>query len=472
LFYAELLMDAGCTAWTSQLAAAILGDEIVARREWVFFTNPNNPIEVLNWLRTYVAADAPVPARSRQALKFALHGKDSTREGFRNTCESARRFAQRLGMPEDVQAALFSVFEQWDGKGPHGTVGESIPIVSRIVYVTSFLEAFSSIGGRSATTLLAEKKRGNAFDPVVVDAFLSLAEDEVFWDGLEQESAWTSVSGLEPPSPYQFLREDQLEDVALAFADFADLKTFYTAGHSRRTADLAESMARQLRLPHDDVSTIRRAAMMHDIGLVTVPSFVLQKPNAKLTTVEWEGLRLHPYQGERILARVPAFEPVLPLVAAHHERMDGQGYYRGLSGSQIPLGARVIAVADQFDTLTHETPDHPALPLEDTLNRIQSEMSRGFWPDAVEALGQVVQGGGHGRRMEKVKVREWPAGLTDREVEIVRLLTRGLSRREMAAQLFLSEHTVRHHLEHIYNKIGVSTRVAATLFAVEQGLLD
>jgi HD-GYP domain-containing protein (c-di-GMP phosphodiesterase class II) len=472
LYYAELLMDAGCTAWTSHLAASIMSDEIVARREFYFFTDPSHPLEIWSWVKDYLGAGAPIQVKAQRLLNFALHGRERVREGFRNTCEVAGRFAQRLGMSEAVQTALLSIFEQWDGSGPNGVPGERIPITSRIVYATSFLETFHRTAGRQAAIRLAEQRKGNAFDPAVVDAFIFLSRQDAFWAGLEQESVWTTVLAMEPPSPYQNLRADKLEDVALAFADFADLKSFYTAGHCRRVGDLADGIAGQMRLPTEEVATIRRAALMHDVGLVAVSSFALHKPPERLTAAEWESLRLHPYHGERILSRVPVLAPVVPLVAAHHERMDGSGYYRGLCGAQIPLGARVIAVADRFDDLSHEAPDHPALDLEQVMKRMSQEAGHDLSPDVFEVLArQVGTDGSASRARRKLHPREWPAGLTDREVEILRLLAKGLSRREMAQQLYLSEHTVRHHLEHIYNKIEVSTRVAATLFAVEHGLL-
>ena len=473
LYYAELLMDAGCTAWTSHFARYVLNDEIAARRDFYFYTDDHNPIEIMGWLKDYVAVGQPTHVRAQQLLNFALHGKESTREGFRNTCEVAGRFAERLGMPEVVRTALVSVFEQWDGSGPGGTRGEAVPLISRIVYITSFLEAFHHIGGRTAAVRLAEERRGKAFDPTVVDAFLSIASEETLWETLEQESVWMRVLSMEPPSPYRYIKEEKLEDVALSFADFADLKSFYSAGHSRRVGDLAERMAEQMRLPEAEVSTIRRAALMHDLGLVTVPSFTLLKPPNQRSQVEWERLRLHPYHAERILARVPVLAPVVPLIAAHHERPDGQGYYRGLSGSQIPLGARIIAVADRFDELTHDAPDEPAIEQEAALQRMGDEVGHALFPDAFGALaGELRASGSAPPSRRKRRSPAWPAGLTDREVEIVRLLARGLSRQAMARQLVVSEHTVRHHLEHIYNKVGVSTRVGATLFAVEHDLLS
>src|SRR6266545_4784121 len=413
VYYAELLMDAGCTAWTSQLAGVILSDEIAARRE------------------------------------------------------VAQRFAQRLGMSEAVQAALLSVVEQWDGSGPSGRRGEAIPLTSRIVFATSFFEALHQFGGPEAALDLAQRKRGTAFDPAVVDAFKAVAQRPAFWAVLDQESLWATVLALEPPSPRQYLPEEKLDDVALAFADFADLKSPFSAGHSRRVGDLAHAIAGQLGLSTRQVDTIRRAALMHDVGLAAVPSYTLDRPKDKLTQAEQEILRLHPYHAERIFARVPALDSVVPLVASHHERIDGRGYYRGLTGEQIPVGARVIAVADMFDELTHVTPDHEALEPELAMARLQDEAGRGLWPEAVRALAQELGASPPAKKRSAAQ----PAGLTEREIEILRMLARGKSRRQIAQELVLSEHTVRHHLEHIYGKVGVGTRVAAALFAVEHDLI-
>jgi HD-GYP domain-containing protein (c-di-GMP phosphodiesterase class II) len=215
--------------------------------------------------------------------------------------------------------------------------------------------------------------------------------------------------------------------------------------------------------------TIRRAALMHDVGLAAIPSYSLDKPRDKLSPSEQELLRLHPYHAERILARVAAFDAIVPLVAAHHERVDGRGYYRGLSGDQIPVGARVIAVADAFDELAHATPDHDAMDPQVALETVQEETGHALWPDAVNALAQEL--GAADAPAARRRSAMQPAGLTEREIDILRMLSRGLSRHEIAEELVISEHTVRHHLEHIYSKIGVGTRVAAVLFAVEHDLV-
>jgi HD-GYP domain-containing protein (c-di-GMP phosphodiesterase class II) len=469
LYYATLLMDAGCTAWTSQLARMIASDEIAARRDFVFHRNGRDPLDVVDWMKEHVAAGESVPRRVRHGLQFAFQGREFVREGFRNTCEVAQRFAQRLGMSEAVQNALLSVFEQWDGSGPIGQRGEAIPVTSRIVFAASFIEAVHQYAGRDGAIQFARRRRGGAFEPAVVDAFLGLQRSAEFWTGLEQESLWTTVLALEPPSRRQYVPEGQLDNVALAFADFADLKSPFLGGHSRRVAEVSERLARRLRLPHEQVVTIRRAALMHDVGLAAIPSYSLDKPRDKLSPSEQELLRLHPYHAERILARVAAFDAIVPLVAAHHERVDGRGYYRGLSGDQIPVGARVIAVADAFDELAHATPDHDAMDPQVALETVQEETGHALWPDAVNALAQEL--GAADAPAARRRSAMQPAGLTEREIDILRMLSRGLSRHEIAEELVISEHTVRHHLEHIYSKIGVGTRVAAVLFAVEHDLV-
>ncbi|HVN76088.1 MAG TPA: HD domain-containing phosphohydrolase [Thermoanaerobaculaceae bacterium] len=389
LFYAALLMDAGCTAWASQVAATILGDDAAARRELFFFTDHGDPRDVVRWLARYMAVGERAGVRVKRAVDFAVHGRKFMVEGMRNTTEVAARFAGRLERSPGVQQALRFAFERWDGSGPIGRRAESIPLISRIVYAAIFLEVFHRAEGRTAAVGLARGRCGDAFDPDVVKAFLRLAADEGFWRDLESERIWTLVCGLEPDSPARYFGASGLDDIARAFGDFGDLKSFYTAGHSRRVAALAERLASALGLPAVDVVTIRRAALLHDLGLVAVPSFVLHKPEDRMSGAEWEALRLHPYHGERILARVPALLPVCPIIAAHHERPDGRGYYRGLALDAIPMGARIVGACDHFDELTHSGPGRTALAPDDALCAIERESGSGFCREAVTALREV-----------------------------------------------------------------------------------
>jgi hypothetical protein len=201
LFYAELLMDAGCTAWTSQVAATILGDEIAARRQLFFSSDPRDPREILKWLARYMAAGERLNTRVKRAADFAVHGRQFMREGLQNTAEVAARLARRLGRSPGVQEALRFMFEHWDGSGLHGQRALAIPIISRIVHTTIFLEVFHHVEGRAAAVRLARARRGKALDPAIVDAFVHLADSDEFWRGLESDSIWTTVRGMEPDTP-------------------------------------------------------------------------------------------------------------------------------------------------------------------------------------------------------------------------------------------------------------------------------
>jgi HD-GYP domain-containing protein (c-di-GMP phosphodiesterase class II) len=310
--------------------------------------------------------------------------------------------------------------------------------------------------------VLAERQRGSAFDPAIADAFLDLATREEFWDEFEDVEVWQHVLDLEPHPRSDKLTGEQLDNVALAFADFTDLKAPHILAHSRRTATLVEALGRVLGCDEAMVANLRRAALIHDLGLVAIPSRVLEKSEAALTVLEREQLRLHPYYGERILSQAPALAPLAELAGLHHERLDGRGYFRGLSETQIPLSSRIIAVAARFDELTHDAPGRPQLTQAEALADLRSG---GYASEVVGAIESALG-------MKPPPPTSRPAGLTEREVGVLQLAARGHTRREIGERLQLSEHTVRHHLEHIYNKAGVSNRVAAAMFAMEQGLLD
>jgi HD-GYP domain-containing protein (c-di-GMP phosphodiesterase class II) len=317
--------------------------------------------------------------------------------------------------------------------------------------------------GRQAALEAVAAGDGTAFDPRVVAALQTLSQDEAFWRGLEGEHIHERVMAMEPNSPLAAVGPSSVEDIALAFADFIDLKSRFAAAHSRRVAGIAEQIARVLACAPEDIVQIRRAALMHDLGLVAVPSFFLEKPEAALSETEWEQYRLHPYHGERILRRIPVLEPLAEIVGNHQERFDGTGYYRGLRGASISLGSRIIAVADRLDELIHEGPGRPALSPAQAIRELAAD--RGLDPDIVDALGRALN------ESTERPARQRPAGLTDRELAVLRLAAKGLTRGQIAAELRITENTVRHHLEHIYDKTETSTRVGVTLFAIENGLV-
>jgi HD-GYP domain-containing protein (c-di-GMP phosphodiesterase class II)/DNA-binding CsgD family transcriptional regulator len=464
VYYAALLKDLGCTCWTTQEADLWQTDEIAARRELLFFGAARSPTSYLRWMRRYVGAELPFLARMGRVLTVLRETGPFFNEGYANAAEACVRITQRLGLPAPIQEAAGNLSEQWDGKGePLHLRGTQIPIASRVVMPTFLLVPVSRLGGRDGATQLARQQRGKAFDPDVTDAFLRLAKDERFWEEFEGPSIFDATLAREPDPSSLPAAEGAIESMALALADFIDLKSPFTAAHSRRVAAITAQIARLVRCDEAQVSQFHTAALLHDLGSVAVPSFVL---NARRPDTEQS--HLHPYYGERILERIPEMASFMPLVGNHHEHMDGSGYFRGLSGEAIPLGARIICVANRLDELTHESPGAAALEPAEALRAISAE-GRGRYDPAILAavracFDEVIP--------QPLRPPAWPAGLTDREVEVLRFAAKGLTRKQIGDALSISESTVRHHLEHIYNKTGTSTRVGATLFAMENNLIE
>jgi HD-GYP domain-containing protein (c-di-GMP phosphodiesterase class II)/DNA-binding CsgD family transcriptional regulator len=372
--------------------------------------------------------------------------------------EVGSRIASRLGMSEATQLGLYHICETWNGKGPHKFKGEDIPLAGRIVNVAMILEVFFSERGVAAAREAAATRKGKSFDPAVADAAIGLSEDGRFWEELRREEPWSSVLSLEP-GPTRLVDESSLDDFAYALADLVDLKSATASAHSRRTAELAERIATRLQLSADDVAMTRRAALVHDVGMVAVPSLLLER-GAAWSEADFERFRLHTYYTERILSRSEILRPIGNVAASHHESIDGNGYHRGLTGNQMALPAKVVATASAYVEAAESDGDHPERAVSSLKDR------RILDPDCLAALGTELGGA---ERISPVK-RTWPAGLTEREVEVLRLVASGLNLKEAAERLVISDHTARHHLESVYSKAGVSSRAGVTLFAVENGL--
>jgi HD-GYP domain-containing protein (c-di-GMP phosphodiesterase class II) len=249
-----------------------------------------------------------------------------------------------------------------------------------------------------------------------------------------------------------------------AIADFADLKSPYTMGHSRGVADLAAQAGRACGLADDEVRTLRRAGLMHDLGRLGVSNAIWDKPRP-LSAVEHERVRLHAYLTERILSASAALAPLGALAGQHHERLDGSGYPRALKANMLSPSARILAAADVYRAMLEPRPYRDERSSTEAADELLAEVRAGRLDgDAVDA---VLRASGH----ELAHRPERPAGLTQREVEILRLLARGLLNKQIARRLGISPKTVGNHVEHIYAKIDVSSRAAAGLFATEHGLL-
>ncbi len=464
VYYVALLAHVGCTAAAPYFAGWVGGDEIHFQSGAQALGPAAETGEEMRYMLRRFAADRPLPDRARLLVKQMAGGERQFELAAASLCEGGQLLAQRLHMSEEVGHALGQVTARWDGNGvPSGLAGEEISRPLRIVRVAHDFVAVAHARDRDAAIEAVARRRGRGYDPRVVDA--ALAEPERILRAAEPPDAWEQVLDAEP-EPVATISSAGLAGVARAFGEFTDLKVRFLRGHSTRVGEMAATAAETLGCSRAEASEVRAAGFFHDLGRVAVPNGIWDKP-APLSAGEWERVRLHPYYTERVLERSGALAPLARLSGSHHERLDGSGYHRAATAAELPMGARVLAAADVFDAMTHDRPYRRALGSEEARAGL-GDMVRAGTLDS-RAVDSVLEVAG----AAPLRVRQThPAGLSDREVEVIRLIAKGLTSRQIAEALLITEKTAGHHVEHIYVKTGVTTRVGAALFAMRHDLVE
>jgi HD-GYP domain-containing protein (c-di-GMP phosphodiesterase class II) len=398
-----------------------------------------------------------------QMIEAALSNPARARESFAAMCEVAQRFARWLGLGPGVEAPLEYVFARWDGKGPSGGVGgEALPLAARLLHVARDYSLFLSAAGADDARGVLEQRAGAAYDPRLAE--LAVRHFDGVRAELDDTRMWEHALESEP-FPHVRLSGDAIDAGFAAFAALTGLKSPWLREHSTEVADLAEAAAWRLGLPPEAVAFLRRAALAADLGRVGVSNAVWEKPGP-LGFGEWERVRLHPHFTERAFAQSQALAPIGLLAGAHHERLDGSGYHRGLRGSALDRTGRILAAADCYTAMRQARPHRPALEPEDAEAELRREVGEGRL-DA-EAVDAVLAAAGH---RVSTRSRELPAGLTRRELEVLLALVLGHSNQVIADDLGISAKTVGHHVQHVYRKVGVRSRAAATVWAFEHDLV-
>jgi HD-GYP domain-containing protein (c-di-GMP phosphodiesterase class II)/DNA-binding CsgD family transcriptional regulator len=460
VYYTALLVNVGCHTDAHE-QAKWFGDDIALKSGKYDHEFPSVGGAVAT-LRL-IGSGSPLLHRFRVGLEFAVSGHRDLDGMVAHHAAIARSLGEELGLPEPVLDALGAAYEQWDGRGwPRKLSGNDIPLAARLAQLAEFVEVAYRVGGPDAVKELARRRGGKQFDPDL--ATLVASEAERLLAGLDGIATWDAVIDAEPALAVA-LSDDEFDTALEAIATFVDLKSPYTLGHAQGVAALAAGAARQLGLPDDDVRLLRRAGLAHDLGRLGISNAIWDK-SGPLGPGEWERVRIHPYLTERMLQQSRALAPFGAIAVQHRERLDGSGYPRGLSGTAISRHARILGAADVYRAMREERPYRDSLSTAAAAVELRADAKAGRLDG--EAVDAVLAAAGH----RIPRRREWPAGLTAREVEVLRLLTRGLSNKEIAQQLVLSPKTVGNHVEHIYAKIDVSSRTAASLFAVRYGLLD
>ena len=460
VYYAALIAWVGCHVDAYE-QAKWFGDEMALKADFRrvdFASAADGPMFMLR----HLGAGRPAAERARLGVAFLGRGRRVAEEMLENHWLAADALAVQLGLNQQVRDSVEQTFERWDGKGvPKGARGEEILLTSRLVALADVVEVFHRAEGTDAAIAVARERRGTQFDPQVVDVFA--AEAASMFAGLDEVSNWDAVIGAEPALE-RWVADAELETALEAIADFTDVKSPYTIGHSRAVADLAGEAARIFGLGDRTGKLVRRAGLVHDLGRLGVSNAIWDKQGA-LSHAERERVRLHPYLTERMLASSPALAPLAAIAVQHHERLDGSGYPRGLSGGAISPEGRVLAAADFYHSRTEPRPHRFAGTADEAAAQLRTEVRAGRMDG--EAVAAVLSAAGH----RAARRPAGPAGLTSREVEVLRLLARGLSNKEIGEHLVISRKTAAHHVEHIYAKTGTTNRALASLFAANHGLI-
>jgi HD-GYP domain-containing protein (c-di-GMP phosphodiesterase class II) len=465
VYHQALLRYIGCNGDTHLLASAF-GDEIALRRDLqrIDIGNKSELVETITRAITRTFADAP-PAELAKAVERGLaEAMQVSVPILAGHCEVAQRIAERIGLSDEIRENLGQLYERWDGKGlPRGLAGNAVKLPVRLVTLAQDAIALTEAHGFETMTTMIAKRAGGAYEPELADLFLAHAERLLA--GLEQPVDRETILALEPV-PHAVLGEDACEEAYLAIADMIDMRMPFTFGHSRAVAALADAAGKSLGLPAADIRTVRWAAYTHDIGELAIPVSVWMRPGA-LTERETDAARLHPYHGERALASLGGEgKSIAALVLRHHERLDGSGYHRYARATDLSPAARILAAAETFQTAREARPYRAALSDAAAAAKLRGAVREGkLCHDAAEA---VLACAGQPARRETT---ERLAGLTPREIEVLRLIAAGHTAKEAARQLEIAPKTADNHIQNLYSKIGVTTRAAAALYALERGLV-
>ena len=462
----EVVQFVGLIAWmgchtNSYEQAKWFGDDIAFRAD--SYRVDWTPMALARFSMGKIGSGAPPVRRARTVAAFMHTGRKQVDPTRAIHCAVAGELAVKLGFSDEVRVALAQLFERWDGKGDPGELsGSRIPLPVRVVQLTDVVETFHRTGGIEAATAVARQRRGTQFDPELVDLLCEQADELLA--PLEEPISWNSVISEHPRST-RLLSEQETTAALEAIADFADLKSPYTLGHSRAVADLAAEAGRLYGLPAEQISPLRTAGLLHDLGRLGISNAVWDKQEP-LTPAEWERIRMRPYLTERMLSVSPVLAPLGTLASLDRERLDGSGYPRGLRGDSLSPSARILSAADAYEAMREPRPHRPERAPDDAARELRSDARAGRLDGQV--VEAVLQAAGHAASRRPKQA----GGLTSREVEVLGLIARGMSDKEIAERLFITRKTVGHHAVHIYAKIGVTNRVAASLYATEHGLLS
>ena len=458
-YYLAATRTLGCSSSAMEVAPLVLGDDLSFSHA-IHLCDRGDDDSVRSHLERWFATDADDDER-RLAIERMVQLRPQFPAMAASTGQQARALGQRLPVPDGVPSMLADLDCRWDGVDGSGPKGEDIPVPLRIVEFATVAELFRRAGGVPAASDVAARRAGTQFAPEVCEAFLTACTTLV--DGLDASSLWELFLATEP-EPIATVDGAARRRIAEVSADFADNKSGWFVGNSRRVAQLADAIGRELQMVSEHHEEVVLAALLHDLGRCGIPNGVLDKPGP-LTPRERRLVETQLAETEQILAVLESLRPIAALAASARERLDGSGHPRGTKAKDPRV--QILACADLTVAVSSPRPWRPALTEEAVVGLLRDEARHGrLAPDVVDVVLRL-----HGRRGTKVDAPR-PDGLTRREVDVLMLLAKGLVTKQIAAELGIAYKTVDNHVQNLYRKIGANTRTAAAMYAVEQGLYD
>jgi HD-GYP domain-containing protein (c-di-GMP phosphodiesterase class II) len=378
LYYACLLKDVGCSSNSARMCQIVGGDDRIVKaaaklEDW---TRPHRyKLSTVKLLWEQVLPGASVMEKAARLLKIGATQHTNNRELIELRCDRGAQIVRKLGLGNEVAMGVRHLDEHWDGYGyPSGLKGEEIPIISRLICVAQHLDAFCMDQGQQVAMDTLQERAGRWFDPELVKATVLLDRSTTLWrdclPGDPVEETRRSILSLHPKEQ-ALLSASDIDTICEAFADVVDAKSPFTFRHSLGVMDASAAIGSTLGLSDHRMQVLRRAALLHDVGKLSIPNTILDKPT-KLTDSEFTLIKRHPGLSTQILNRVQTFGRIAVLAGEHHERLDGSGYPYGLTGKDLSVESKIIAVADIFAALSEHRPYREALGVV----RIRSIMDR------------------------------------------------------------------------------------------------